>query len=406
MREISRRTFLKASAATTVGVSTLTVPAAARGRPKAQSVLGDFDMDGQFTVENHRVADPATDDDLCDGDPRAETERENVLHVTSNGRSTRDYSAGLVNLEDRFDEPLTLNEVSADESVAFNYFQGPHNENAAPDEVFLIVRKRHASGGGDDDTGLFAAFKTINDGVDPDPRTVSCEDDNKRWRGVDVSAQITGRGRSWSDVQVSEDEIRSGQMAAETARTLGSQRDRFESLLDRYGEGAELVAVGYGRGSIRQEIALDVYYDNLVVRRNGDDPVELDFPATIPMDVEFRPPQINTAGRGTLNASLSLRQEEVGLDPNDVIADSVKLMPYTSVAPVAGRGATARSVNVTGGGLRAKFRADRAADVLGTGEQEVLIWGRFDNEPRDVFLAQGSLTVRDPSGFDRRSSRE
>jgi hypothetical protein len=176
MRPISRRTFLKASAVTTVGVSALSTPAAAHKPPKAQVFIADFDMNGQFDVENHRVDDPATNADLCAGDLGSETEsdRENVLHVTSNGHSTSDYSSGIVHVQNRFDEKLSLDEVSSNGDVAFNYFQGPDNGNAAPDEVFLILRKKRGGPGTLNEAGLFAAYKTINDNTDPDPRDVSC----------------------------------------------------------------------------------------------------------------------------------------------------------------------------------------------------------------------------------------
>lgn len=398
MIELNRRTFLTATAGTVIGASALSGPVAAHEPPMAHPILCEVGMDGRFDVENHRVADPATSVDVCEGsdDGETATKRENVLHVTSHGNSTRDYSSGIVNVQDRFDEPLTLADVSDSGAIAFDYFQGPNNANAAPDEVFLIVRKDDRHAGSLAETGFFAVYKTINDGREPDPANTPCEEDNKEWRGLDVSAQLTGGTRQWAAIPIAESDVASGQMVIETAQSLRDQEDRFENVLDRFGSASEVVAVGYGKGNTRQETTVDVYYDNLVVRRDDENVVKLDFPATIPMDVEFRPPRVNTAGGGTLNASLSLRQDEVGIDLADVREDSVKLTPYVPVVPPVEEGATARSVSVSDDGLRAQFRVSAVADVLQSEEQPVLLSGRFDNDAHDAFLAQGTLTVRDP----------
>lgn len=395
MINVNRRTFLKASAVTTVGLGTVSTPVAAREPPMAQPILCEVDMNSRFDVVNHRVADPSSE--LCEGDAGPDnSERENVLHVTSNGNSTRDYSSGIVNLQDRFDDQLTLERVSSSGDVAYSYFEGPNNANAAPDEVFLIVRKGDSSTGASNETGLFAVYKTINDGVDPAPADVSCEEDNKRWRGVDVSAQLDGGDRQWAEIEIAREDVASGQMVIDTAVSIRDEGDRFESVLDRYGADSELVAVGYGKGNTRRGTTVDVYYDELVVRPDDADAVSVDFPAAVPMDVEFSPPQVNTAGGGTLNASLSLQQEEVGINLDDVQTDSVKLTPISVVAPPVEEGVPARSVNVTGQGLRAQFRTNAIADRFDAGEHRVLVSGQFENETNDAFLAEGTLTIRDP----------
>jgi hypothetical protein len=202
-------------------------------------------------------------------------------------------------------------------------------------------------------------------------------------------------------------------MVIETAQRLRDQENRFENVLDRYGTDAILEAVGYGKGNTTRGTTVDVYYDNIVVRRSEEHVDRFDFPAAYPMDVEFQPSQVNAGGGGTLNASLSLQQEEVGLDPKDVRKNSVKLTSFTPVVPAteeritaqsAEENLAARSVNVDNNGLRAQFPVNQLTDVLEKGEQEVLISGTFDNDTHDGFFAQGTLTVRDSGGSGLLSS--
>lgn len=386
MTNFSRRTFLKAAAVTTVGAGALSTSVAAHEAPVTQPILCEVDMDGKFDIENHRVDDPAAD--FCDYDEY--TERENLLHVTTNGHETRDYSSGIVNLQDRLDYTLTLGKAAAN-TVGYAYFQGPKSENAAPDELFLIVRDADAKS---DEKGLHAVYKTINDGVDPESKADSCE---SGWRGVDVSAQITGDGngdRDWAAIDITKDDVASGEMVIETAQSLRDDEDRFDSVIDEFGSDAELVAVGYGTGFTTQETVVDIYYDQLVVRREHDDEIvrdTFDFPATIPMDVEFEGPH-----DGTLTATLTPQQEEVSLDLDDVLEDSVKLTRYVPVAPPVEEGGSASSVTVSDGEIVAEFPASEVGGILG-GEEPVLVSGWFDNEAGDAFVAQAS-SVRDKGG--------
>lgn len=388
MTYFNRRTFLKAIGITTVGAGAISTPVAAHEAPMTRPILCEVDMDGTFDIENHRTEDPTIEwcEDVDD------STRESVLHVTSMGRETKDYSSGIVNVEDGLDHTLTLETATSDGVfVGFDYLEGPENANAAPDEVFLIVREADASS---DAEGLHAVFKTINDSNDPDSASDICENG---WRGLDVSDQMTGDGlgdRDWADISITRDDVESGEMVIQTARSLRDQENRFEDIVERFGGDAELVAVGYGKGFTTRETVSDVYYDELVVRRERGEEVERDtfsFPAAVPMDVEFDGPR-----GGTLTATLSPQQEEVGLDLDDVQADSVKLTRYVPVAPPVEEGGPASSVTVGNGEIVAEFPASEVGGILG-GETPVLVSGWFDNEAGDAFVAQAP-SVRDRGG--------
>jgi len=379
MTYFSRRTLLKAIGATTVGVGAISMPAAAHEAPLTQLILCEVDMNQSFEIENHRVQDPEVE--FCG--PDEDDGREGVLHVTSSGNETKDYSSSMVNVEDRLDHPLTLAEATSDDVVvSFDYFEGPNNENAAPDEVFLIVRKADAES---DEKGLYAVYKTINDGNDPSSEDEACE---SGWMGIDVGAQMVGDGvgnRDWAAISITKDDVMSGEMVIQTAQSLRDQEDRFSNVARKFGGDAELVAVGYGKGFTTQETVSDVYYDDLIINRTTEDERHVfDFPAAIPMDVEFEGPR-----RGTLTATLTPQQEEVSLDLDDVQDETVKLTRYVPVAPPVEEGGSASSVSVDDGAIVAEFPASEVGGILG-GERPVLVSGRFDNDTHDAFVAKAS----------------
>jgi hypothetical protein len=337
-----------------------------------------------------------------------EPERSGVVHITSDGKSTQDYTHSIVNVRDR---NLSIDEVSEDTRVAFDYYEGPKNERAAPDEVFLVVAKRTQEQGSFDRTGTYVAVQTFNDGLDPDPSSVSCENDNKGWRTQNVSAEMRSEEGGWSDLRIGqpfpEDLMRGeAQAVVETARQLRDEGTGFESVVERYGEEAQLLAVGIGHGFTTQQTVLDVYYDDLVITgesmEDGDtvlDTREYDFPLAIPMEVDTRPNRLNRNSRGQVTMVLDFEQEEEGVSLDDVLPDTVELNTFDPIAPPLEEGVSARNVQVTGRGIRAQFPVPDVIELLDneemTAEEEnqVIVSGEFENDSVVQFFGVDTVTV-------------
>ena len=366
--------------------------------PASCPALGDLNNDETFQNVMHFDGDPALE--FCES--VEESDRERVVHVTSDGEETSDYAASIVNVSE---QELTVGDVDDGIELSYDYFQGPENAKAAPDEVFVIVEASEAeveSAAGDDQDDATAdgtetqaqtdgtgqdhvtiAFQTMNDGVEPS-ETLSCDDEGWGWQTRDVAAEMGGQGRGWRDTTVPVDRIESGEMLLPIGIAL-RDAEPFESLLDEYGADRRLLAVGFGKGRTMQETVVDVYYDDLVV---GDETYE--FPPALPVDLD-----VAQTGRGAMQLTLSFTQDEEGIQLADVDRESVGLWPFTtendlfsviSVPPTHDfaqvRGVTVREVDGEER-LQAVIPSNEFRDVLDEGEQRVIVAGEFEEQAED-----------------------
>jgi len=340
-------------------------------RPLSCPALGDINENGRFETVMHLDGNPVGQ--LCEGEDgtNEKSDRERVVRVTSNGEETVDYASSIVDLTER---DLTLGDVTgSDARLQYDYFEGPNNRNAAPDEVFVITDYDPESDGNADSADgevVTVAHLTGNDGRDPDPADVDCSEDNKQWRTRDVANEIAS-AEGWRDRTVTREMIETGEMLLPEAIALRDSDPENESLVARYGEDVQLLAVGFGKGWTTRGTVVDVYYDELVVNDET-----YDFRAAIPMDAD-----VQQRGNGAAQVSLELQQDELGVDPSAVVADSVGLWPFervTSLPPVYD-GASARGVRGNESGIQAVIPANEL-DRFGSGKQDVIVSGEIDVE--------------------------
>lgn len=420
-----------------------------RERPNGRPILCDVSVPMGFETIMHYDGDPAFPGEeqvsLREHDeyPDPDKPREWVVHVTSEGMQTSDYAASLVNLRKRARQPVTLQDVR-DGGIRYDYFQGPDHGGSAPDEVFLVLQTPQQA---DRNEGV-ALFKHVDDGQDA-PASLG----GGQWRTFDVSTHMTSG--EWRAIQIHEDPEKMrvsedetlGEAVERTAATLRDQEETFGNVFREYGGDAEVVGVGFGVGSTREQITVDVYYDNLVVRvprpgegrgrgqgdgdagdggrgdggqgdggqgdggrgggPSGNPPVRRDgqyweylfnFPAVLPMELSFDP---SSAGSGQqTTARLDPTQEEMGIDFSRLVRDSVTLWAYTEAAPPLEEGVTAPGdqVDIVGGGYDVNFDAGAVAGLekLTTGRESfVLVGGQLRFDQVVWFLGEGTLTVED-----------
>jgi hypothetical protein len=249
---------------------------------------------------------------------------------------------------------------------------------------------------------MFLAVEHFDDGVEPEPASVACSLDNKRFRTVNVTDALFD-GQQWQDIELSEMDLLSGDALLSAARRLRDDGLPFSDAISRYGWGAKVVAVGFGAGFTTTPTAKDVYYDSLTVRDTTQSTdistKEFDFPATVPATATFRPPRLNTRSRGTVSVTVELTQEEMGVELDDLIARSVRLNRFSAVTPPVERGVSPTRVNVTPNG-RAQiwFDTQDLVDLLDDGSQKVIATGLLDIEQAVTFSAVGSVEVFTPGG--------
>lgn len=208
-----------------------------------------FDEGGQPVYGGRFVAPGANPLDLTgDGslevsvleageDPPAKAD----VHVTSEGVSTGDYGTSAVRLA----EPPTLGDV-ADGTLEYDYYEGAANDQAAPDEVWLLLREA--------DGTTHVVYRTANDGTSG----------RGPWKTRDVDAEVAGDperrpGVNWIEI-------------TETGTDNLGDGDQTSDLTSVYGDDTEVLVVAAGRGNTNGGVA-DVYYRDLTV--NGE---SIEFP--------------------------------------------------------------------------------------------------------------------------------
>ncbi len=326
----------------------------------------DIDMDMRFT---NRMQ--------LDGDPTG-GDRQQAVHLTSLGDESGDYSCMAVDLQDHDYE---LGALSDPGSISYDFYGGKNAAYAIPDEVFLILKlsgKRYAVAYRKKDVGKTGQWET---------RDVSSELTQDEWRAVDIDPKhVDAEGRK---VHVTTEVVQSRIEDLRHAET-------FADLLGHYGDDAKLVGLAVGAGRLTGETITDHYFDNIQVGEKS-----FTVPAMLSMDVDFTPPRVQP-GEGNFTTTLSFANpsgDEHGVSLEDIDADSVRMAPYSSLAPpLPGTDESDRAVsanrlrNVTGRGADVEFDASAVSELLDDGsETTVLIYGAFEGEEPYTFLAVDEL---------------
>lgn len=143
METLSRRTTLATSGGTVLG-TTVASGVTARNAPNSgpsafvRPGVNQFDGEGDGDL-NANV--------LAASDP--ESGRRRVAHGTSEGERTGDYVTTVRPLD------VTLETFVDGGTLTYEYYEGPNNTHAAPDEVWLYVR--------DDDGDYHVVWHAAND---------------------------------------------------------------------------------------------------------------------------------------------------------------------------------------------------------------------------------------------------
>lgn len=227
----------------------------------------DVDQDGDKNARVASASDPAGGG------------RDGVVHATSDGSSTQDYTRSIVDVSGK---GLTLSDIassSAGTRFAYDWFEGPNNEVHAPDEVKLLL---------ENETGHHFVFQHLTD--DPDHTEGA-------WQTRDVAQELDGTvtGNGWKEVDLRD----------------GSVVDLGADLLDDYGS-ATLKQVGFGAGNfnLNNSRVTDIYYDRLVIT---DD--EMDFRAW-PMNLwDLRSSPLDNLVAPTANGGTETFTIGLQLDP-------------------------------------------------------------------------------------------
>lgn len=329
------------------------------GRAVICELDSSVDDETLYDAEMHRTEDPCP------------SERQGVVHVTSNGEETTDYAHGMVNVVERVGR-LALTELSG---LTFGYVEGGDIEQPLPDEVFVAFMTA------DGDETLHLAFVHLDDG--------KAADHEKVWRELDVHAAL--QEEMWTVMELGIEDFASSNAAEQAAGQL-KEAEKHDDLMSAFGD-ATLVGVGFGAGNTETPTTLHRFYDDLVVEWDGGSE-SFDFPASVPMDVTFDPETIEADRGGRLVATLTLAEaDQAKLSLDDVDTETVKLTGLQSVAPPLEEGVAPNNVKVQGDDLVAQFQRKRVADLLGEGDNRPIVSGDFDDEWGTAFFGVGELTV-------------
>ncbi|WP_159900197.1 hypothetical protein [Salinirussus salinus] len=294
------------------------------------------------------------------------TPRTGVVCVTSDG-TTQDYAHAMVNVASRLDERIHLGKLRG---LTFDYYEGSENTGSVPDELFVTLLTPEG------DAKLAVTH-------------VGEEGPVEEWQSVDVFEAI--ENRDWKVEDVSLADLRTGQAAAATARSLRDGPDEEVVLGDEFPD-ATLLGVGFGAGNTRKPTTIERCFDDIVVEWHpGDESGSLreetfDFPALLELAVD----DVTTRGQGQLRVDLSFADDPEGVDLEDVVPESVKLNAFGAFAAPTEPGVAPQQVRVEDGVLRLRFQLQRVEEVL-DGESHFLLSGDFDVPTGTSFFAAGGL---------------
>lgn len=280
-----------------------------------------------------------------DGDPGADG-REAVVHLTSHDRSTADYALAVVDIGD-----VDLTDVA---QLEFDYYEGPNNSDAAPDEVWLVI---------ENESGRHIVYRTFNDGS-----MTQAEE----WRTQDVTPALTDSDRPWVAVEISEpvtDPRRAlDQLTADDLAEVGT------NLTATYGANATVLAVGVGHGApLAGPTVVDLYVDELIV--NGQ---SFEFPLS-EVTVEDTPIALDD-GTDRVTVTIDLAGDWNGRTVADI---DVRTLRLNGSAAIPGSATVGNfDGDSTDDELRVQFLKPQVDDDLRTGERvPVTVTGIFaDNE--------------------------
>lgn len=309
-----------------------------------------------------------------DGDP-AGNGRENVVHITSHGEESDDYSCAAVDLQDR---SLTIGDVSGEGSITYDYLKGSQASYRVPDEVFLIVRRAQQR-------GLAVIYrKEDTETTDQwETRDVSSEFDSDGWRLLEVDDET---------VDVEGEKVTVPTKAITKNFREIREQDSSKSLSEQLDDGAEVLALAVGNGSIEGTVS-DAYFADLQI---GGEPYVI--PAMLGMDVEFSPRRVQPGG-GNFAAWLSFANgDEEGLTLDDIDGESVRMAAFSSIAPPAPGTPEAEAAvsadrlrTVSDRGAAIEFDASSVAELVGDDSKTVCLYGDFDVEEPYTFAAVSTL---------------
>ncbi len=350
--------------------------------PAAHPFIGDLDGDDlsgdmEFDVENRYDGDPAVlKNDADDGD------RDWVIHYTTDSTETQDYPAAMINLRERLDKTVELDEL-ADGELTFDYFVGKQHDQYIPGQVYLVLQTPEQK-----DTA-WGLYKNVRRGG---PRG--------QWDTLDVIEEMRGGGAAESgpwralEIDVDPDGFRgefesfSDAILEQAISTRDEDGETFDDVFEYYDDDdTKLLAMGLGSGSSRTATRRDIYFDDYRIEADDVDET-FELPAALRMDADF-----DSNGQITANLSFDIEPENVDLD--DLDEDSVRLYPFSQIMPPLDEGAEPNQIEVDDDGIEARFPPGRVRGIsgLGTGEQRVVVAGQFDYEHVVWFYGVGEVNV-------------
>lgn len=301
--------------------------------------------------------DPAASD--------ADTHRDTVCHLTSGGTATANYGHSMVSLLETRAGGVR---VDALRRLTFDFTAGPANTGAIPGEVRLLLLSP-------DDQFRLAVLPA------------SWDVETGTWETFDVLDAIDSQ--IWNIRQLTAEDPRTNGTWLTTTRPLPALPDVTGVVGDMFGDST-VVGVGVGAGKTAATTVVDRYLDALVVEWHADDEADpttarFDFPALVPLSVERVARE-----QERLTVSLSVSHSEPGLCLDDVVADTVELTAFSSVATPTAPGVQPHERRVVDGTLELTFRWAEVTDQLGE-TPTFLLTGEFDTPTTVSGFAVGDI---------------
>ena len=364
--------------------------------PDARPFIGDLDGlnadlddgvgDMAFHVKNRYHGDPDPDADPDD--------RTWPLHYTTEGVETQDYPSAMINIHERLDKTVKLRDLHRDGEhvgkLAFDYFAGPKHDQYIPGQVYLVIQtKAHKDQAEEGEEERVAGlYKNVRKG----------EDYRGAWHTLDVVAEMAGEGTDdgWHLLSLPKDpdgfraEHSFDAIADAVLQQAILTRDRgpqIDDIFDEWHEDGELLAFGLGSGSSRTPTVRDIYYDDYRLHVK-DQEHSFDIPAALEIDGDVR-------RNGQIIAKFSLPPDQENVDLADVDEDSIRLYPFSQIAPPHSEGAAPARVIVSDDEIEARFPPGRARDLPGLsgGDRWVTVAGKFDYEHGVWFFGSGQVRI-------------
>lgn len=337
---------------------------------------GGFTGDFEFDVDNRYP-----------GDPDADGDRDWVLHYTTDGEETLDYPAAMLNLRERPESTVRLEDLSPDEgALSFDFYVGPDHETVTPGQVFLVIQEPDQR---DDEQG-WGVFKTVDaDG----PR--------EEWRTLDVLGEMGSDGTdgAWRALEIDTDpeafqesfETVADGLLGQGFEFHGDEANTFDDVYDRFADDASVLAAGIGSGAFSPTVR-DIYFDDVQFDLADDDADDgggtFEFPAALEMDTDFE-------SNGRVVATLTFPDEQEDVDIQEFIPETLRAHGLSQIAPPVGEGARPSRVEISDDELEVYFPPGRLRRLDGVegGEERLVVSGEFDYEHVVWFFGVGQARV-------------